>query len=247
LSRFFLHGIKAYEAVLRLGIETDTQDATGRILRQTEVPKLSPAEIEALLARYVGEMMQQPPAFSALKHHGTPLYKLARQGQPVRKPPRPITIYRLWLLEMELPDIHFGVTCSAGTYVRTLCADLGLSLGCGGHLANLRRTASGRFAVDQAISLASLKAMNHRQRTAVPISMADALGEMASFTAGPDLSRRIDQGQPLTTDDIPPSALVGISPDSQAGPIKVIDRQHRLKAVIEAQPGGGYNYCCVFN
>lgn len=247
LARFFLHGLKTYEAVLRLGVETDTQDCTGRIVSQTDVPRLSEPRIEEVLAHFEGPSMQQPPVFSALKHQGTPLYKLARQGNPVSKPPRPVTISRIRMLEMALPDIRFTVTCSAGTYIRTLCADMGKRLGCGGHLAELRRTGSSRFAVEEAIPLDALKAMDYQARLDALIPMADALRQMPSFTADPTLSHRISQGQLVTTDDIPTSAISGAPPGDAVTLIKVLDGPNRLKAVVEPRPDGGYNYCCVFH
>jgi tRNA pseudouridine55 synthase len=247
LARFFLNGRKTYEAVMRLGTETDTQDATGRVISRTEVPKLSEDRIKEAVAQFEGNLMQQPPAYSALKHQGVPLYKLARQGKAVHKPPRPVTIHRIGLLGMDLPDIRFTVTCSAGTYVRTLCADIGQMLGCGGHLVELRRTASSCFSVDQARSPESLKAADHGQRLKAVIPMTDALPDMPAFRAESDLAGRIAQGQPLTTEDIPLPAADKEIVDEYTGLVKIVDGLNQLRAIIEALPNGGYNYCCVFH
>jgi tRNA pseudouridine55 synthase len=248
LARFFLHGQKTYEAVLVLGVETDTQDITGRVIGRTEMPKgICTARIEEVFARFKGDSMQQPPAFSALKHQGKPLYRLAREGKPVQKPPRPVSVHQIRLLEVELPRIRFSVTCSAGTYVRTLCADMGQAFGCGGHLAELRRTASSWFSIEVANTLASLKAMTPEDRSKTLINMADALREMPVFSADQGLAERIAQGQPLTKVDIPISSIQGASVNVPLGPIRVLDPQQRLRAVVEAKPDGGYNYCCVFN
>lgn len=247
LARFFLHGRKTYEAVMRLGTETDTQDVTGRVVSRTEVPKLPDCRVKEVFAQFEGDLMQQPPVYSALKHQGTPLYKLARQGKAVRKPPRPVIIHRIGMLDMALPDIRFSVTCSAGTYVRTLCADIGQALGCGGHLIALRRTASSHFTVDNARSPQSLESVDYRQRLKAVIPMADALQDMPTFRADPGLSVRISQGQPVTTGEIPPEAVENAVSDEYMGFVKIVDGQNQLRAIIEARPQGGYNYCCVFH
>lgn len=247
LARFFLHGRKTYEAVMRLGTETDTQDVTGRIVSRTDVPKLPDYRVKEVFAQFAGDLMQQPPAYSALKHRGTPLYKLARQGKAVRKPPRPVTIHRIGMLDIALPDIRFSVTCSAGTYVRTLCADIGQALGCGGHLVALRRTASSCFTVDKANSPESLDAVDYRQRLKAVIPMADALQDMPVFRADPGLAVRISQGQPVTTGDIPQAVIENADSGEYTGFVKIVDSQNQLRAIIEARSDGGYNYCCVFH
>ena len=156
LSRFFLKGDKAYEAELILGRVTDTQDATGVVIEQHPVDRLTVDQIRETAERFVGAITQVPPVYSALKHQGTPLYKLARRGEAVEKPARPIRVHRLDILEVNLPAVRFSVSCSSGTYVRTLCADIGRELGCGGHLRRLRRTASCGFPIDVAVSLETL-------------------------------------------------------------------------------------------
>ena len=144
ISRFFLHEDKSYEAVLRLGVETDTQDVTGKTVATAPVTVTEEA-IRSACSGMVGRMWQQPPAYSALKHEGVPLYRLARSGRPMQKPAREIVIHHLEVLAVDLPDVRFAVTCSGGTYVRTLAADLGRLLGCGAHLRRLVRTASGQI------------------------------------------------------------------------------------------------------
>lgn len=246
LSRFFLRGRKTYEAVMRLGSETDTQDVTGRVIGRSEVPQLSAARIKEAFAQFEGPLMQPPPMYSALKHQGTPLYKLARQGKAIQKPPRPITIYHIAVIAVALPDIRFSVTCSAGTYIRTLCSDIGRVLGCGGHLTVLRRTASSGFTVDEARAPADLEAVDRPERLECLIPMAEALREMPVFRADAVLSARIAQGQPLTKSDIPPAQVSGHATDDAGGLVKIIGPQNQLDAVIESRPDGDYNYCCVF-
>ncbi|HIZ84342.1 MAG TPA: tRNA pseudouridine(55) synthase TruB [Firmicutes bacterium] len=148
---------KEYEAVLRLGMRTDTLDVTGRILETR--PAAGRAELEAVLPRFTGEILQTPPMYSALKKDGVRLYELARQGKEVERKPRPVTIRELELLEACGPDTYrLRVVCSKGTYIRTLCDDIGRELGCGGVMAALRRTATGGFSIREAVTLEQLEA-----------------------------------------------------------------------------------------
>ena len=134
LARFFLQGWKKYTAVLHLGIETDTQDSTGSIISTSDRIDCSEKKIQSVIQQYEGTIEQFPPLYSALKYKGVALYKLARSGKPVQKPARRVFISYIKILEIRLPFIRFETFCSAGTYIRTLCADIGTSLGCGGHL-----------------------------------------------------------------------------------------------------------------
>ncbi len=244
LARFFLHGSKRYEGLLRFGSVTDTQDATGQTLETSSVPQLDQAFLENLFKRFEGRQWQLPPVYSALKHEGTPLYKLARRGHPVQKPARPVTITSLCILQVALPDVRFEVACSAGTYVRTLCHDIGQTVGCGAHLAELRRTESCDFGLDQAVALDRLKAMETAEQVEnVMIPMAEALREMPTFSADDEMVTHISHGRPL-----PPEPFTGRDPVNRpADYLKVVDRSNRLKAVIEwSSESGTYIYCCVF-
>jgi tRNA pseudouridine55 synthase len=154
---------KTYEGVMRLGIATDSQDADGKTLAEKPVPPLTEADLEAVLVKFRGDLQQIPPMVSAIKHEGTPLYKLARKGQTVVREPRLVHIYDLRMLKLDLPRVHFRVSCTKGTYVRTLCHDIGETIGCGAHLAELRRTKSGRFDVADAKTLAELLTLRREQ------------------------------------------------------------------------------------
>jgi tRNA pseudouridine55 synthase len=158
---------KAYEGVMQLGVTTDSQDADGEVLAEKPVPTLTEADIEAVFAKFRGDIQQIPPMVSAIKHEGTPLYKLARKGKTVEREPRLVHIYDLRQLTLELPRIHFRVACTKGTYVRTLCHDIGEMIGCGAHLAALRRTRSGKFDVANAKTLAEL--LQLRRETLQPL------------------------------------------------------------------------------
>jgi tRNA pseudouridine55 synthase len=154
---------KAYEGTMLLGVSTDSQDADGEIIAEKPVPPLTTEDIEQAFAKFRGDIQQVPPMVSALKHQGTPLYKLARKGQTVEREPRPVHIYDLRVLGIELPRIQFRVACTKGTYVRTLCSDIGDTLGCGAHLHDLRRTKSGKFDVKDAHSLETIMQQTREQ------------------------------------------------------------------------------------
>ena len=153
---FFEHAEKTYEAVLRLGLVTDTQDITGRVLEQRDASSVTEADVRAALPRFLGPQKQVPPMYSAIKIGGKKLYELARAGQEVTRPARDITIHTLELLSCAPPDFTLRVHCSKGTYVRTLCHDLGAALGTGGCMAALRRTAAGAYTAAQAVPLADI-------------------------------------------------------------------------------------------
>ena len=148
---------KEYEGTLRLGETTDTQDADGEILETKPCTSVTQAQIEAAFQKYQGDFYQMPPMVSAIKQDGVPLYKLARQGKTVEREPRFVHVYAHEIKAVRVPDIDFRVICSKGFYVRTYAHDIGAELGCGGHLAALRRTKSGRFTLDGAITVEELK------------------------------------------------------------------------------------------
>jgi len=153
----FMNGDKIYEAVLQLGVETDTQDIEGEIISRRPVGMLSAADVENCLDGFRGEQFQVPPAFSAVKHEGKALYHYARKGVMIKKEPRPIFIRELRCLSIEADRLVLGVTCSKGTYIRTLASDIGKQLGCGAHLTALRRLGNGPFMVDEAVPGAVLE------------------------------------------------------------------------------------------
>ncbi len=152
---FFEHAEKIYETVLRLGITTDTEDITGTTLTERPVD-LSGVDLETVLDWFRGEILQVPPMYSALKVNGQKLCDLARKGKEVERKPRPITIHELTLLGVEENSLHLRVRCSKGTYIRTLCKDIGEALGCGGCMAALRRVQAGEYTIEEAIPLEAL-------------------------------------------------------------------------------------------
>ena len=154
---------KEYSGTIRLGIATDSQDADGKVTETQPVPDFSREQIEAAFAKFRGDLYQTPPMVSAIKKDGVPLYKLARQGKQVEREPRFVRVYAHEVKTIRLPEIDFRVVCSKGFYVRTYAHDIGRELGCGAHLQALRRTKSGRFAVDTAITLEELRTFPHDQ------------------------------------------------------------------------------------
>lgn len=152
---FFEHAGKTYETELLLGVATDTEDTTGTVLTRREV-SVTQEQLDGTLERFRGEIMQIPPMYSALKVNGQKLCDLARKGRQVERQPRPVTIHELTLLSREGDTLHLRVRCSKGTYIRTLCADIGEALGCGGCMQALRRTQAGEYTIAEAVPLQQL-------------------------------------------------------------------------------------------
>jgi tRNA pseudouridine55 synthase len=154
----FLTGLdKVYEGILRFGLVTDSYDLDGKVVEERPVPDLSEAEIQKTFDQFTGDIMQVPPMVSAVKVNGQRLYKLARRGEVVEREPRPVTVREFALLDYEAPDARFRLRCTRGTYARTLCYDVGETLGCGGTLAGLRRTAVGAHSVENATPIDEFK------------------------------------------------------------------------------------------
>ncbi len=185
---------KTYETRIRLGQTTNTYDAEGEVTQERPIPPLSHDTLETFLTPFRGSIQQHPPAYSAIKQAGKPLYKLARQGLAVETKPRPVTIYALDLLEITLPFIHLRVVCAAGTYIRSLAHDLGQAIGCGGHVAALRRTAVGNFTAAQATSLDVLTPTNLSQYLQPCDS---AVLHLPLLSLGEAETKKLQQGQPI--------------------------------------------------
>ena len=148
---------KTYEAVLLLGKTTDTQDITGTVLTERETRGLINEAVKSCVYDFIGQYEQVPPMYSALKVNGKKLYELAREGKEIERKARPVTIHEIQILEMDLPRVRISVTCSKGTYIRTLCHDIGVKLGCGGCMEELVRTRSGRFLLSGSATLSEVE------------------------------------------------------------------------------------------
>lgn len=228
---------KEYFATLRLGIETDTLDRDGALLRETPCPDIGCEEIENILVSFVGKQSQIPPIYSAIKKDGVPLYKLARKGIDVEVLPRDVEIYGITLNSLDLPDVSFTVRCSTGTYIRSLARDIGLKAGCGAHLKGLRRTRSGRFAVDKAIPLNRLEGMGSGWMNEV-IGLRDALS-LPEVAVGPSMSEMVRMGKALLSKDVCSGAVL-------EGRF-MLTCNKELVAVAEEGEGGRLSLVRVFN
>ncbi|MGC9982071.1 MAG: tRNA pseudouridine(55) synthase TruB [Polyangia bacterium] len=238
---FLLDADKEYLAVVRFGVETDTLDATGQVLCDKPVGNLDAARVEAVLASFRGEIEQVPPMFSALKHHGQPLYRYARAGQTVARPPRRVKVHDLSLLAFQPPDrARLRIRCSKGTYIRSLAADLGSRLGVGAHLTELRRTASGPFALAQALSLDAIDACVDEGRALPFLSLREALVHLPAVTVGDDMARRLARGQSVRWDEIGAAAV-------ERGPLCVLLPPDVVVAVVDRGAEGAVRILRVFN
>lgn len=177
LSARFMSSDKTYEGVMHLGISTDSQDADGQVVREADPSGITREQLERELAACRGDMYQTPPMVSAVKIAGVPLYKLARKGEDVERKPRFIHVYEFRMLDFDLPRASFVLRCTKGTYVRTLCHDIGERLGVGAHLEKLRRTESGGFSVGQATPLDALLQRDTMQLVDLVIPMHAIAGD----------------------------------------------------------------------
>ena len=188
---FFEHAEKTYEAVLQLGITTNTEDTTGTVLEEKPV-SVSREQFLAVLDQFRGEIQQIPPMYSALKVNGQKLYELARKGKEVERKPRTITIHQLECLEFKETTAKIRVRCSKGTYIRTLCKDIGQALGCGGCMAALRRVGAGAYTIAEAIPLAELVAAENPGQHLLPVDSMFTQYEAVTLT--PNQEKRCRNG-----------------------------------------------------
>jgi len=179
---FFEHAEKTYEAVLRLGVLTDTEDISGTVLEERPV-SVTEGEFREILGGFRGEILQVPPMYSALKINGQKLCDLARKGKEVERKPRPITIHELRCLSFDGDTARLRVRCSKGTYIRTLCKDIGLALGCGGCMESLRRLSAGAYTIDEAVPLETLLESETPQDYLRPVDSMFAKHPAVTLTA----------------------------------------------------------------
>jgi len=200
IARYLTGGDKGYRATFRLGVTTDTLDGAGQVLEEKPV-EVDEARVREVLESFVGEIQQIPPMYSAKKQDGKRLYELARKGVEVEREPKDVTIYGIDLLECVLPDITVDVRCSAGTYVRVLAQDVGETLGCGGYLHLLRRTAAGPFAESDAVTLDTLEQdADDIGKHVLPI--ARGLRDAPSIDVPMHLARMVASGHQLLVADL---------------------------------------------
>ncbi len=228
IASFLAGDDKVYEATMRLGLRTDTQDITGRVLAEHE-PRVTEADVKAVLAAFAGTITQVPPQYSAVKVRGKALYKWARKGIHVEPPAREVEIREIRLLEIDLPRVRFTVTCSKGTYVRTLCADAGENLGCGAVLEGLRRTRCGIFRLENAVRLDGDSDVGIRaglEKGLIPMSRA--LKELQGIVIPPLMEKRLAAGyQP----DVESLSALQIPSLAAADVVKFVSGDGRLVAL----------------
>ncbi len=208
-SADLLDADKSYRATVRLGATTTTGDAEGEVVERRPV-ELASGAVDAALARFTGAIEQVPPMHSALKRDGRPLYALAREGIEVERAARPVEIRRLALVEQGDATLVLDVDCSKGTYVRVLAEDIGKALGCGAHLAALRRTRVGPLSIDHAVGIEALEGMTPEARSACLLPVDELLNSLASVTLDADLTQRFRQGQRLAIDAQPRGGRVRV-------------------------------------
>lgn len=194
---------KTYEAVLLLGRTTDTQDITGEVLAEKSTDALTGEEVKDAVFSFLGEYGQIPPMYSALKVGGKKLYELARSGRTVERKARPVRIYEIRILELDLPRVCMSVTCAKGTYIRTLCHDIGEKLGCGGCMEQLTRTRVGRFSIEEAVTLGGLAGIFAENREADVIVPVDRM-----FTEDPMMRVKEAWEIPARNGNVLPEAAV---------------------------------------
>jgi tRNA pseudouridine55 synthase len=231
LAGLLAEGAKAYDAVIRLGLETDTLDVTGTVRRTAEVPALSEARLEAVLAPFRGTFLQTPPMVSAVKVGGRRLYERARAGEEVERAARPVTVQALVLRDFSATDVTLSLRCSKGFFVRVLAEELGRALGCGGCLKALRRTASGGFGLDGALTLERLEALAGQPDGAASIQArlvppADMLPHLPAFPVSASDVARVAHGVPL------PAHL-----EASAPRVRVLGPDGTLLAVADVRAG----------
>jgi len=229
LTPYLFDRDKEYVATVRLGVSTDSLDATGRVIAERPVPALDEGDLRAVLARFVGEIEQVPPMFSAVHVRGRRLYELARAGQEVERRPRRVRVDAIDLLAWTPPALTIRLACGKGTYVRSLAADLGQALGSGAHLAALRRTRVGPFRVEDAVPWEILRAGDAAVLAPRIVAADRAVSHLPAVRLHQAAARRLDQGQRVDPASCPapwPSGLCRLYADD------------RFLGIGEAGPGG---------
>jgi len=234
LSQFIMSGEKVYVATVELGVETDTLDPTGKVLRTSRVPELGPEFIRERAERFVGKILQVPPAYSAIRYKGTRAYKLARSGQDIDLKAREVVVHSLHILAIDLPQITMRIRCSSGTYIRSLAADFGRDLGPGGHLRSLRRLKSGPFDVEDALLSSEIAEKGEGFLSKRVLTNRDALPDMGEIIINAALAEKVRHGyQPVWEELIAGlDRKPGIQPDPHNGCIKLIS-DNKLVAIIK--------------
>ncbi len=228
LAGLLLNADKAYETTATLGARSNTGDSDGELFDQRLVPDLGEADIEAALARFRGDIMQTPPMYSALKHKGQPLYKLARKNVEIERKPRPLTIRQLRLVGRESNKLHLEVECTKGTYIRSLVEDIGQALGCGAHVTALRRTWVQGFRGQPMQQLQELEDMESAQLDRYLLPTLAGLEGTDRVSLSAEQAQRLCHGQPLFLELPATQRSAILAPDGKLLAVAAIDEQGRV-------------------
>jgi tRNA pseudouridine55 synthase len=237
VAEYLLDQSKAYRGEVTFGVSTTTQDASGEVVDSVDEVRLSEAQVRAAMKRFIGPILQKPPAYSAIKIGGRRAYDLARQGEQVDIPPREVMIYSLTIVSLDLelkhPKVRFDVECSKGTYVRTLCQDLGNALGVPAHMSHLVRTRSGPFTLEQALTFGQMEELVAAGKIAEHLQpLQAALPHLPAATIPDALERRVVNGRELTLRRVISGAEVGqlVRIENRAGRLLALYRIESIAA-----------------
>jgi tRNA pseudouridine55 synthase len=225
-SHFLLDADKTYRATMRLGATTTTGDTEGEILTTAEVA-VTREEMETVLRGFRGEILQVPPMYSALKHEGKALYEYARAGVEIERPARAVTIHDIELLDLSETSAEIKVTCSKGTYIRTLAEDIGKALGCGAYLTQLRRFATGNFDLSSAVTLQAIESMAVEERDAILLAPDCLVTDLPAVQLDDDSAYYLCQGQSIWQ-----------AGKLQAGGVRLYGKDQRFLGLGEVTPDG---------
>ncbi|MGI6721832.1 MAG: tRNA pseudouridine(55) synthase TruB [Anaerovoracaceae bacterium] len=236
IMEYLDNDVKEYDCTMQLGIETDTCDTTGKVISRSDLRGITPAEIERAFSGFHGEISQIPPKYSAIKVNGRKLYEYARSDQSVEIKPRRVTIFDLRIEEIAGDSIRFTVRCSRGTYIRSICRDVGRILGCGAAMSALCRTQSGIFRLQDAIGIHDLREMSAEEIAGILIPVDKPLGDFGRIVVGRDQAKDFIDGKsiPFGRDQVPEETAVAGRYRLYRGAdfigVGDIDEQGRLKA-----------------
>jgi tRNA pseudouridine55 synthase len=227
---------KEYEAIMKLGEETTTDDLTGKVILRGVWEHVTPELVHTILQNFLGRIQQTPPMFSALKIHGKPLYRLARKGIEVERKEREVEIFDIQIEEVNLPQVRFRVSCSKGTYIRTLGKDIGKKIGCGAHLISLRRIRSGPFTLEKAISWERLRGFS-KAEDLQPwlISLKEALPGLPEVVGDERLVKKLRFGREMVVGDLSSHILPAIKKGQW---LKIISPEEGLVAILRSEIKG---------
>lgn len=223
LSEYAMQSTKKYRASIQLGVKTDTYDAEGEVIAETDASHISLEQVETAFQAFIGDIQQLPPMYSAIKKDGKKLYELAREGKEIERDARPVTIHSIEVVEWQSPTIVLDVTCGAGTYIRSLAHDIGETLATGAHLSGLIRLKSGAFAVENAISLDTvLEDDNWQDHIIAP---KDALSDLQTLQLTEEDSKEIQLGRFISkNDDTADELVMAYMPDGHL--LAVLENRH---------------------